>query len=499
VSHSQRAPQSQEKKRKSTSFTQGDSLPESIDEILFDISLKKPKRAYNYYITEVMEKEGMTMIEAVKASSKKWSKMSESEKKKYQQMEMKDVERYQNHLELVKRHILQKPVKEDATAYRLYLDENVKKAIEEERDPKEAKKEAADRWKEMPLEQRKEWQEKRKEHLQWYENLRKSKNTASAYSLFMRDQMSSAREKGETLTIKQVAEKWSNCNKSVKSKYEQYADEENEERMKHRDLYEIAFGIKPRRPMGAYKFFLMEAAKEGKLGSNPLSEGIKQWRRLPEEEKEKYQRIAQRDKLAYLVKKMEYDASVKKTAVAKAPSPYNLFMADMKGKVDTKSMGPGGFFNYCYKKWSKLDDPTKNKYVKQAEETRAEAERMREEFKNRVHDMPKRPGNAYTIYIRQMNPELKKQNPNKSATEIFKMCGEKWKSMSEKQKEKYEAMYQKDLQKYEDLVRDYEEKGYYVKDGSKSSTRARSAKKSKRENSEPRSQSRGKRTKKTTA
>jgi hypothetical protein len=53
------------------------------------------------------------MIDTVKPYSAKWGKMSASDKKKYEESAEKDVERYNQHLELVKRHILQKPLHTD--------------------------------------------------------------------------------------------------------------------------------------------------------------------------------------------------------------------------------------------------------------------------------------------------------------------------------------------------------------------------------------------------
>ena len=110
--------------------------------------------------------------------------------------------------------------------------------------------------------------------------------------------MAKAKEKGESMTFKDVAEVWKKLKQPVKDKYYQYAEELNEEKAKHRDMYELAYGLKPRRPLGAYKFFLMEAAKEGKLGRNPIMEGPKEWRKLSEEEKEKYQKMTQKRKVS---------------------------------------------------------------------------------------------------------------------------------------------------------------------------------------------------------
>jgi hypothetical protein len=59
---------------------------------------------------------------------------------------------------------LNKPAKENATSYRLFLNEAIKRAVEEGGHPKEAQKEPASKWSGMSLEEKKEWNLKKKEH-----------------------------------------------------------------------------------------------------------------------------------------------------------------------------------------------------------------------------------------------------------------------------------------------------------------------------------------------
>src|SRR5690606_7559515 len=93
TSHSQRPASSGKKDRRNVSYTQGDSIIENIDDVLMDLSLKKPRNAYSYYISEMMEKEGLKSVaEASKLYSKKWPSISASQKKKYEEMAEKDKE-----------------------------------------------------------------------------------------------------------------------------------------------------------------------------------------------------------------------------------------------------------------------------------------------------------------------------------------------------------------------------------------------------------------------
>lgn len=471
MSHTQRAVSSDRKKVKNTSYTQGDKLP-NFEDVLMEISLKKPKRAYNYYITDMMEKEGISMmIEAVKVYSKKWPKLSASEKKKYQDKEEEDKLRYEQHMELVKRHILDKPAKENATSYRLYLNEAIRKAAEEGDDTKEAQKEAAAKWSEMSLEQRKEWNTKKKEHDAMMDKLKETANmyTVSAYMVFCRDQMAAAREKGTTADLKACGEKWQKTKQSVRDQYSQFAEEENEERQKNRDLYEIAYGVKPKKPQGAYNLFLSEMAKNGKLTS--IRDGPKLWSNCSDDDKERYARIAKKIQLAYLVKKMEYQSSMKKHNPTRAPSAYNLYAKDMKGTVDVKTLPAGGFFQYVYKKWSKLDDSHRNKYIKQAQDLKAQYAQQMVEMKSRIYDMPSRPSSAFNIFIAETTKTLKAKHPKKEQAELFKIAAESWKDTSDKIKAEFQKKADKESELHEQHMKQFEDNGYYTHKTEASSAR----------------------------
>jgi hypothetical protein len=112
-SHSQRTGMTPDKKKKSTSYTQGDKIAEDFEDVLMDINLKKPRSAYILYATEMMSKDKVSNFgQASKMISKKWQKLSQSDRKKYEDLSEKDKERYQHHLELVKKHLLQKPLAE---------------------------------------------------------------------------------------------------------------------------------------------------------------------------------------------------------------------------------------------------------------------------------------------------------------------------------------------------------------------------------------------------
>lgn len=464
-SHSQVTGRTPEKTKKNSSYTQGD-IVEDVDEILENVTLKKPRSSFNFYMIEIMKKDSSmaNITQATSLYGKKWKKLSSSDRAKYEEMAEEDKKRYEEDLAKVRKHVLSKPIKEGATAYRLFLENHISKAIDKDLDIKEAKKEAQETWKEMSAEEKREWNEKKKDHASYYDELKKAGTSVSSFAIFIKDKIAKAKEKGDSLTFAEIAVMWNKSKPSVKEKYQAFAEEINKERRANIDLYELAHGVQPKRPAGAYRFFLMEAAKDGKLeGKNPIKEGTKLWSKLSEEEKEKYKKIAHKAKLAYMMKKLEFKAQLKKASQgSKAMSPFNIFIAEHKGKENL----PEGqsFFQYMHKKWIKLDESAKKKYIKMAEESKVEAMSIRKEIQMRVYQKPKKVGTAFSLFTKAIMPELSKEHPKLEVQDIVKHSFKKWNETSDKAKEKYFRQFEKHREEYKRKLKDFETKGFYIND-----------------------------------
>jgi hypothetical protein len=447
-------------RRSLTQTTVSEMTPEEFEAKILDVDIRKPRSAYNFYITDMQEKEGgdKKITEITKEFSKKWPKLSAKEKEKYEKMAEDDKFRYNEHMAAVRKYIVNKPLKEGATARDIFIDEYVTEKIENNMDPKEAKKEAAEVWKNMSLNQKEPYEERKEKHKELYEDIKKAKTSQiNAYALFCKDKMMKAREKNEKMTLIQCAEAWKNVKPALKEKYEAYAQEVREEREKNRDLYELAFNVKPKRPLGPYNFYLMELAKEGKFTG--MKDAGKTWHAMPAEEKEKYLKVAKKAQLAYAVKKAEYTSSVRRS-YSKPKSAFNFFVADQKEYP--ADLPQGGFFQWCYKKWTKADDTLKRKYQKMADESAKEHSHNREELDSKVFNIPKKPMSGYNRYVKERIPELKEKHPNKEVSELFTTVGEEWRNMKVSTKDKYEKLYLDELSEYKDQLKEYRDSGYYT-------------------------------------
>ena len=92
--------------------------------------------------------------------------------------------------------------------------------------------------------------------------------------MFVQKKAEEYKNNDEAFGFKDCSKLWKKASEKEKKKYAKYAEELNEERKKMREYFEISKGIKPKRPMGAFKIFLQEMAKEGKFnGKNAFKEG----------------------------------------------------------------------------------------------------------------------------------------------------------------------------------------------------------------------------------
>ena len=86
-----------------------------------------------------------------------------------------------------------------------------------------------------------------------------------------------------------------------------------------------------------------------------------------------------------------------------------------------------------------------------------------EEFNNYVFDMPKRPLNAFTLYVKDRIPDLRKENQDTPTQELIKIVGKEWKKENGVSQSKYEKKAEQDKRRFIKQLKDFEKFGYYNK------------------------------------
>jgi hypothetical protein len=187
-------------KRKSQTNKTYDDL--EIDEIMQNIDLKRPRSAYTHFCMEEIEKlkkkgKPIDLKVSSKEWAEKWKDLSDKERESYQEKFEEDKVKYRADLEKV-RHYLFKDfndiVRKPPTAYRIFLNERLREGFEKNLDPKDVKKKASKEWRMMSEEERKDYQDKKKENDNWFE---KAKNTrkVNPLSIFVQRTIEIAKKK----------------------------------------------------------------------------------------------------------------------------------------------------------------------------------------------------------------------------------------------------------------------------------------------------------------
>ena len=441
---------------------------EKVDEILENITLKKPRSMYTHFCLEEIAKfrkknknEKIVLKTYSAELAKKWKELSDKEKDKYKEKFEEDKAKFKQDLDIV-RHFLFKDfndvVRRPPTAYRIYLNEKLREGFEKNKDPKEVKSKASHDWRMMSDDERQVYMDKKKDNDDWFE---KAKNTrkVTALSLFVRNTIQAAKDKKKDIPqLKEIAPLWKKLSSSEKKKYKDYADDINKEREQLQDVYELVHGIKPKKPAGAFRVFLQEKAKDKTLHS--IQEGKDLWNKLSEDEKEEYLRKAHRCKLAYKYKNMIFKKKIKKMLPKRPANAFAQFLKEKKGQKLPKGQTPGEYWKEDYEN---LPKEKKKKYVEKAESEKEKYLKKMEQFKNYVFDLPKRPLNAFSLYVRDRIPDLKQENEKAPTTKLIKMVAKEWKEEDGVSQSKYEKKAEQDRKRFSRQMKEFEKLGYYKK------------------------------------
>lgn len=442
---------------------------EKIDQIMKDISLKRPRNPFTQFVLNEVEQLKsknkdikLEIKELAPSCAEKWKKLKESEKKKYIKLFEEEKAKYKSDIELV-RHYLFKDFNETfhqpPTAYRIFLNEKLREGFDQGSDPKEIKKEASSLWVKMSEEEKKIYYEKKRENDNWFLKANKI-HKITPIALFIQKRIEEAKAKHkEPPSLSEIAPAWKKLAKNEKKSFENYAQELNDEKDKLQDIFEIVNGVKPKRPAGAFRIFLQEKAKNGEIKS--LKDGNEMWKRLNEEEKEEYLIKSHRCLLAYRYKKMIYKKKIKKILPKRPLLPLQMFLKEKKGQKPADGENWLTFWSTVY---TNLPKDKKKKYEEKAEKSREIYEKKMKQFQDKEFDMPKKPISGFNLYVSERMPELKKAKPDKNIPELVKQIAKEWQEGKNVDQKMYNKLAEKDKKRFKKQLKEFKKFGYYTKE-----------------------------------
>lgn len=441
---------------------------ENIDNIIKDITLKRPRNPYTQFVLNEIDqiksknKDKKIVIQELSATcAEKWKKLRDSEKRKYIKLFEEEKAKYKADLQLV-RHYLFKDFNDTfqhaPTAYRIFLNEKLRDGFEQSLDPKEVKKEAAYEWARMSEEEKKIFTDKKKENDNWFLKAEKIKKI-TPIALFIQKKIEEAKEKHkEPPALKDIAPAWKKLSKNEKKPYQKYAQDLNEEKQKLLDIYEIVHGIKPKRPAGAFRIFLQEKAKNNEIKT--LNDGHEMWQNLGEEEKEEYLIKSHRCLLAYRYKKMIYNKKLKKILPKKPKGALQQYLKEKKGQ---KPANGESWLTYWRTVFENLSKEKKKKYEEKAKKAKEIYEKKMAKFQDKVFDMPKKPLSGFLLYVTDRMSDLKKEKPDEMANQLIRQIAKEWQEEKVVDQKLYNKNAEKDKKRFKKQLKEFQKLGYYTK------------------------------------
>ena len=441
---------------------------EKIDQIMKDITLKRPRNPYTQFVLsevasyKTKNKDAkIDLQEFGQSCAEKWKKMKEGEKKKYSKQFEDEKVKYKSDIELVRHYLFRDfndTISRSPTAYRIFLNEKLREGFEQNLDPKDVRKEAGNTWAKMSEEEKKVYIDKKKENDNWFLKAEKIRKI-TPIALFIQKKIQEAKEKHkEPPALKEIAPAWKKLSKNEKKSFEKYAQELNEEKEKLRDIYDIVHGVKPKKPAGAFRIFLQEKANK----------------------------------------------KIKKMLPKKPTGPFQQFLKEKKGQ---KPANGESWFTYWKTVFDGLSEAQKKKYVEKAEKAKEKYDKQMLQFQDKVFDMPKKPHSGFNLFVVDRMPDLKKEKPNAPSSVLLKQIAKEWSDGKDVDQKLYNKNAEKDKKRFKKQLKEFQKMGYYTKEKgendtedderSKKSKKKRSSSKSKSKKSKSqKSKSRSKSTKK---
>ncbi len=424
-------------------------------ENILTLDVKKPRNAFTLFIKDqdIKVDKDNNIGEATKAAREKWKALNKSKKEQYIKKAEEDKQRHEHNMALVKKYIINIDLLNGSKTPYLLFKENFIYDYQKENDCtyQEASEQAYNLWQNFSTEEKKDWEHqlnKEKEALGQIRQFKSGKR--SGYGIFVSDMVTREGKSKDEATAA-----WHKATDKTKNKYIERAKEENEKNEKLRDLWEIASGIKPKRPRGAFAIFCAELSQNKSIETgNFLQEAHKRFKALDDADKELYEKQHKILQLKYQIKMQEFKKS-NPEKLSKGPTGYNLYAQDKKDKVqaDGDKLVSGEFFSKIHDMWLKEPESVRDQYNKKAKDLREEQLEQ-----TRFDDKPIKPLTAYNRFIRKFIADNKTKLKGLHQTDLFRKASEAWGNLSSKEKTKLEDEYKNELNTYNQEMIEYTEK-----------------------------------------
>eukprot|EP00586_Coscinodiscus_wailesii_P004416 CAMPEP_0172483482 /NCGR_PEP_ID=MMETSP1066-20121228/10494_1 /TAXON_ID=671091 /ORGANISM="Coscinodiscus wailesii, Strain CCMP2513" /LENGTH=946 /DNA_ID=CAMNT_0013247383 /DNA_START=94 /DNA_END=2934 /DNA_ORIENTATION=- len=273
--------------------------------------------------------------------------------------------------------------------------------------------------------------------------------------------------------------------KEIKEKVSKIKDEDkgSAKKKKKKDPNE------PKKNWSSYMFFTNDKRAEIKSKNPDASFGDiaklmgAEFKKLTDEERKKYEDMADQDKLRYKSEMKNYtppsgdeddadksEKGKKKKGPKKNLSSYNYYYKAVRDDVAKKNPGAsfGGLSKIISgqfkllskdekKKYESLAKDDKERYAKEMEKHGGDDKKGKKAKAVKDPNAPKKNLTSYMLFAKAVREETKRKNPDASFGELGKLMGEEFKKLSPEERKKWDDKAESEKQRYIRAMKEYED------------------------------------------
>ena len=418
-----------------------------FDNIL-DIDISKPRTPYFIFSSDC-NVEFMSIGERATAVKQKWDKLSANEKEIYFIKAEEEKSLYNRNMSLVKRNLINTDKLNDSrTPFQFFKESFIYEFM---KDPSinysTASEQAIYEWNSMTSYEQQEWKAQlQKEKSEIAQLIKTKPKSTSAYILFISDKITF-----EGLNRSEANSEWKRISDRIKKKYEERAKEINMRNKKILDYFELANGIKPKRPSSALSIFMATLSNEKSIDTrNFVEECTLRFNSLSEDEREYYEKQAKLFQIKYQIKKEQF-YKFNNGKLNKGPSGFNLFVKENKHKFKPITNNKNEFFTQMHQHWLYEPSNIRDYYNLKAKQLKKEIE-----VQSIDDNKPIKPCSGYLKFI-EINLKENKSLINLELKVKLNIISDLWTNLNINERNSFNDRIEKELEEYNSKMIDYEE------------------------------------------
>ena len=275
---------------------------EYVNKLLLNFNFVKPKTLFDIYIKErfkdnedlynrniYIKKKEPLFLEKYNTFVDDYNNLSEDELIKYNLIYEEENFNYLRSIEILKKYIFKGVdgnIKIKATAFHLFLNDEIINGLENGSNVNSITNKAFKKWENLDPSLKQKYYLKKK-YNDSFLDIVQNYNKINSFLVFVYHYLNKNQFNIKNFpTLKQLVELFKELPEKKQLIYEEYSNQFLFLKFKIRDIYDSIHGITTKTPSGALRIFLQEKAIKYEISS--VKEGIDEWNRLGEDEKEIY-------------------------------------------------------------------------------------------------------------------------------------------------------------------------------------------------------------------